>query len=335
MTGETIQLDRAPGGGMNQVLAAELIASRLRSTRVDARDGGATVELDAARIAVAADTFMVDPILFDGGDIGRLAVCGIVNDLAVRGSVPRCLTLSLAIEQGLPVADLTHVLDSVCEVAAEVDVEVLAGDTRVLYRGEVDRLMIAAAGVGELSRPTELGSDCVRPGDAIIATGWLGNHGIHVLSRRESLECGVLSDCAPLDGLIWNVLEDYEQQVHHMCTLSRGGLGAALAEVACAAGLSIEVDEHRLPVQRETGIVARRLGVDPLHVAGEGCICMFVEDAAAAEILELIRWQPQARAAQIVGTVREDSDGTVAMVCLDGDRATVALQRRVEPPRLR
>ena len=323
MTGETIQLDQ--GGDMSEVVIADLIATHLGPVRAAGEAGMATLELDVARVALTADSFALDPLFFGNGDIGRLAVCRTVNELAAVGSIPRYITLSLLIEQGLPMTDLALVLDSVRDAAGETGVEVIAGRSRVMRGGTIDRLLLSAVGVGELGDAFDLRVPRVRPGDAVIATGWLGNHGVHVHLLRAGLEgerC-VLSDCAPLDGLLWNVLEDYAACVRCVRVLTRGGLGAALNELADTAGVSIEVQEHRLPVQRETRLAAERLGVDPLYMASEGSLCMFVEGAAAFDVLELIRWQPQGRNAQIIGTVRERAASAVTMVSPGGGEAVV------------
>jgi hydrogenase expression/formation protein HypE len=337
MTGALIQLDHGTGGGMSQELIAELIAPRLGAVHSGRMEDSAVLELDFNRIAVTTDSFVIDPIFFGNGDIGKLAVCGTVNDLAVSGAVPRYLTLSLVLEEGFPIADLERVLDSVREAAAAARVEVVAGDTKVVRAGEVDKLFINTAGVGVFEREVELGVRRVAHGDAVIVTSWLGNHSIHILSIREGLgfEERVLSDCAPLDGLVWNVMEEYAPQVHCMRDITRGGLGTVLNELADAAGVSIQIEEGRLPIQHETAMAADMLGVNPLYLANEGNICMLVAAEAATEVLELLRWHPHGRAAQIVGTVRESAKGRpVTMVRSDGAETVVELLYGAELPRL-
>ncbi|MGH2854709.1 MAG: hydrogenase expression/formation protein HypE [Solirubrobacteraceae bacterium] len=336
-----IQLDHGTGGGMSQELIAELIAPRLGAVHAGAMEDSAVLNLDSRRIALSTDSFVVDPIFFGNGDIGKLAVCGTVNDLAVSGAVPRYLTLSLVLEEGFPIADLERVLDSVREAAAAARVEVVAGDTKVVRAGEVDKLFINTAGVGVFDREVELGVGRVAPGDAVIVTGWLGNHSIHILSLREGLgfEERVLSDCAPLDGMVWNVLEEYAPQVHCMRDITRGGLGTVLNELAGGAGVSIQIEECQLPIQRETAMAADMLGVDPLYLANEGNICMFVAEEAATEILELVRWHPHGRAAQVVGAVceragRAAAGNPVRMVRADGAETVVELLYGAELPRL-
>lgn len=327
MTGETIQLDHGVGGGMSHELQAELIAPRLAPARAEAMDDGVVLALDASRIVVRSATFAADPIFFGGGDVGRLAVCATVNQLAVRGAVPRYLRLSLVLEQGLAICDLARVVDSVREAALEAGVEVLAGETRVVRGGALDKLRIETTGVGELMQPLELGVGRVRAGDAVIATGWLADHGVRVMSLRAGLDVeGCLpSGCAPLDGLIWNALEDYAPQVHCMREIGCGGLGGILNEIALEAGVAIGLEAHRLPVRRQTRLAAARLGLDPLHLASEGSICMFVEGAAAFDVLELLRWQPQGHAARIVGAVRErrGSAGDAVTIVSPGGGETV------------
>jgi hydrogenase expression/formation protein HypE len=342
MSGEVIQLDHGTGGGMSQELIAELIAPRLGAVHSGRMEDSAVLELDCRRIALSTDSFVVDPIFFGNGDIGKLAVCGTVNDLAVSGAVPRWLTLSLVLEEGFPLADLERVLDSVREAATAACVEVVAGDTKVVRAGEVDKLFINTAGVGVFEREVELGVSRVGPGDAVIVTSWLGNHSVHILSIREGLgfEERVLSDCAPLDGLVWSVLEEYAPQVHCMRDITRGGLGTVLNELADGAGVSIRIEERRLPIQHETAMAADMLGLNPLYLANEGNVCMVVAEEAAAEILELVRWHPYGRAAQIVGAVRESGSGSakngspVTMVRSDGAEAVVELLYGAELPRL-
>ncbi|HWX44290.1 MAG TPA: hydrogenase expression/formation protein HypE [Solirubrobacteraceae bacterium] len=336
MTGAVIQLDHGTGGGMSQELIGELIAPRLGAVHSGRMEDSAVLELDSRRIAVTTDSFVVDPIFFGNGDIGKLAVCGTVNDLAVAGAVPRYLTLSLVLEEGFPIADLERILDSVRDAAAAARVEVVAGDTKVVRAGEVDKLFINTAGVGVFEREIELGVGRIVPGDTVIVTGWLGNHSIHILSLREGLgfEERVLSDCAPLDGLVGSVLEEHAPWVRCMRDITRGGLGTVLNELAEGAGVSIQIEERSLPIQRETAMAADMLGVNPLYLANEGNICMFVAPEAAEAVLELVRTHPHGDAAQIVGAVRERVGSPVTMVGADGGEAVVELLYGAELPRL-
>jgi hydrogenase expression/formation protein HypE len=327
MTGEGIELDCGTSGARSQQLIADLVAPGL-GTSCDAPLGDAVaLELDVARIVVSSGAFVVDPLFFGNGDIGRLAICGAVNDLAVGGATPSCVALSFVIEQGFPATDLARVLDSVRATALEGDVEIVAADAQVVRRGEVDKLFINTTGIGELVHGLDLDLQRVGPGDVVIVTGPLGEHGAHLLALREDRELAarVLSDCAPLGGLVWNVLEDYAPQVHCLRDLARGGLASVLGELADTAGVSIEVEEHRLPVGPETRLLAQRLEVDPLDLPSAGAICMVVEREAATEVLELVRWQPQGGSARIVGSVRERADRAVTLVRPGGGTALAPL----------
>jgi hydrogenase expression/formation protein HypE len=331
-----IQLDHGTGGGMSQELIAELIAPRLGETHHGHMEDSAVLGLESARIAVTTDSFVIDPIFFGGGDIGKLAVCGTVNDLAVSGAIPRFLTLALVLEEGFPIADLERILDSVRVAATNSEVAIVAGDTKVVRGGEIDKIFINTTGIGELHHKGELGMRQVRPGDAVIVTGWLGNHSIHILSLREGLgyEERIKSDCAGLDGLVWNLLEEHPHDVRCMRDVTRGGLGTVLNEVADGAGVSVLIDQSRLPIQHETAMAADMLGVNPLYLANEGCLCLFVDGAYAQEVLETVHLQPHGRAAQIVGAVRERDDSAVAMRRDDGSESIVEVLYGAELPRL-
>ncbi len=294
------------------------------------------LDIDARRIAMTTDSFVVDPIFFGNGDIGKLAVCGTVNDLAVSGAVPRYLTLALVLEEGFPIRGLERVLDSVREAATEADVAIVAGDTKVVRAGEVDRIFINTAGVGEIKRDLQLGMAQVSPGDAVIVTGQLGNHSIHILSLREGLgfEQRIGSDCAPLNGMVDALLDAHGQDVHCMRDITRGGLGTVLNEMAEGAEASIWIDQERLPILHETAMAADMLGVNPMYLANEGNLCVFVDGAAAPAALETLRAHPYGQAAEIVGVVGERSDPPVALRQPDGTQSTIELLRGAELPRL-
>jgi hydrogenase expression/formation protein HypE len=331
-----IELDHGTGGGMSQELIGELIAPRLGSVHHGVMEDSAVLPIDSRHIAITTDSFVIDPIFFGNGDIGKLAVCGTINDLAVSGAMPRYLTLALVLEEGFPIADLERVLDSVRETATQAGVAIVAGDTKVVRAGEIDKLFINTAGVGEVHDGLELGMRRVAPGDTVIVTSWLGNHSIHILSIREGLgfDGRILSDCAPLDGLVWNVLEEHPGQVHCMRDITRGGLGTVLNEMADGAGVSIAIEHERLPIQSETAMAADMLGVNPMYLANEGCLCLFVEGAGAEEMLETLHLHPNGRAARIVGSVGERGERAVTLREGDGSESAVEVLYGAELPRL-
>lgn len=337
MSGEgLIELDHGTGGGMSQELIGELIAPRLGSAHAGRMEDSAVLAIETGRIAVTTDSFVIDPIFFGNGDIGKLAVCGTVNDLAVAGAEPRYITLALVLEEGFPLVHLERVLDSVREAALAAEVAIVAGDTKVVRGGEIDKIFINTTGVGEVADGVELGMSRVRAGDAVIVTSFLGNHSIHILSIREGLgfEQRILSDCAPLGGLVWNLLEEHGEHVRCMRDITRGGLGTVLNEVADGAGVSIMLDEQQLPIQHETAMAADMLGVNPLYLANEGCLALFVDGAFAQEIAETVRLHPYGRAAQVVGEVRERGASAVRMRDGEGEETAIEVLYGAELPRL-
>ncbi len=336
MTRGLIELDHGTGGGMSQELIGELIAPRLGAVHSGRMEDSAVLSIESDRIAMTTDSFVVDPIFFGGGDIGKIAVCGTVNDLAVSGAIPRFLTLALVLEEGFPIADLERILDSVREAASEAEVAIVAGDTKVVRGGEIDKIFINTAGVGELPGGIALGMSRIAAGDALIVTSWLGNHSIHILSLREGLgfEERIRSDCAPLNGLVWNLLEEHPDEVRCMRDITRGGLGTVLNEMADAGGVSIALEQDKLPIQHETAMAADMLGVNPMYLANEGNLCLFVDGTHAQEILETVRLHPYGRAAEIVGTVRERGGRPVALHHDDGTETTVEVLYGAELPRL-
>lgn len=332
-----VELDHGTGGALSQELIGGLIAPRLGAVHEGKMEDSAVLPIAADRIAMTTDSFVVDPIFFGNGDIGKIAVCGTVNDLAVSGATPRFLTLALVIEEGFPIRGLERILDSVRGAAEEAGVTIVAGDTKVVRAGEVDRIFINTAGVGEFTRAdADFGLHRVKPGDAIIVTGQLGNHSIHILSLREGLgfDQRIGSDCAPLNGLVDTILDPHLADVHCMRDITRGGLGTVLNEMADGAGVSIWVDEERLPILHETAMAADMLGVNPMYLANEGNLCLVVDGEKAEAILERIRSHEYGSDAEIVGVVGERDDPPVTLRAPDGTHSTIELLRGAELPRL-
>lgn len=333
---ETIELDHGTGGGMSRELIEGLIAPRLGDVHHGRMEDSALLDVESGRIAMTTDSFVIDPIFFGNGDIGKLAVCGTVNDLAVSGATPRFLTLALVLEEGFPLADLEQVLDSVRGAAEAAGVAIVAGDTKVVRGGEIDKIFINTTGVGELSGDVELGMAQVGAGDAVIVSGYLGNHSIHILSMREGLgfEERIPSDCAPLTELVRAALGEDPGRVHCIRDVTRGGLGTVLNEVAGDAGVSMRIRRERLPIQHETAMAADMLGVNPLYLANEGCLCLFADGDAAPEVLAALRAHPNGAAAEVVGEVVERGESAVWMRNGDGTDTVVEILYGAELPRL-
>jgi len=272
------------------------------------------LELDGARLAFTTDTFVVSPLFFPGGDIGRLAVFGTVNDLAMAGAKPVWLSAAFILEEGLPMETLCRVVASMREAAEEVGVEIVTGDTKVVDRGKGDGIFINTAGVGRVPPGVEISPARVAPGDAVILSGDLGRHGIAVMSVREGLrfEGAPESDCASLSGLV-EALVDAGSDLHCLRDLTRGGLAAALCEIADHARVGIELDEASISVAEPVAGACELLGLDPLYVANEGRLAAIVPAEAAERTLEIMRSHPVASEAAIIGTVSDARPGTVEL----------------------
>ncbi|WLQ35071.1 AIR synthase-related protein [Streptomyces castrisilvae] len=259
-------------------------------------------------LVVRVGTYVVDPPFFGNGDIGRVAVCGAVNDLAATGADPRHLALGIVLEAGLPL-DLVHRLTaSVRDAAAEARVTVAAVDTQVVRAGEADRVYVTATAFGEREGP-ELGPDRVRPGDRVVVTAPLGNHAAHLVSLRDGLgyEHHVPSDCAPLAGLLRTVRAD----LHHARPVANGGLAEVLRRTAAARGLTLRVDEAALPVRYEARVALATRGLAPLDAACAGCLCLFVPPERTDPVLAALRAHPRGRHATVIGEVTADPTGDV------------------------
>ena len=330
----TVQL--AHGGGGR--LMRQLIESTFRPAfgpRGEPPHDSAVVEIDGVRLAFTTDTFVVRPLFFPGGDIGRLAVCGTVNDLAMAGARPLYLSAGFVLEEGLPLETLRRIVDSMHEESRGVGVQIVTGDTKVVDRGKGDGIFINTAGIGQVPRGVEISPRRVVPGDAILVSGDLGRHGMAVMSVREGLGFSgdLASDCAPLAGLVEAMLA-VGDGIHCLRDLTRGGLAAALCEIAEDAQVGIEVDEAAVPVSGPVSAACELLGLDPLYVANEGRLVAMVAAEAAEQVLEILRRHPAAHGPAIIGHVLAEHPGTVEMRGLLGGGRILDLLSGEQMPRI-
>jgi hydrogenase expression/formation protein HypE len=332
---QEIVLDHGTGAKLSRELV-EHISKILGDTYIGEMEDSAVLEIRTGRIAVTTDSFVVTPLFFGNGDIGKVAVCGTVNDLSVSGARPLYMTLSLILETGFPMTSLTRVIESVRDAAREANIKIVAGDTKVVGKGEADQIFINTAGVGVMERTT-LSIQKVKPGHKIILSGQIGNHSIHLLSVREGLgfEKRVKSDCAPLNGLIDSVLNSVpEGAVVSMRDVTRGGLCAVLHECARASQCSISVSRDLLPVLPESVMAADMLGINLIHLANEGCLCLFVEEEWTDKVLAVLREHRYGRNAVLIGEVGERTSPEVIMIEPDGSRNQLEELYGAELPRL-
>ena len=306
---DIITLDYGSGGKKTAALIDEIIVPELGTAALNSLGDGAVLE---GGLAFSTDSFVVSPLFFPGGDIGKLSVCGTVNDLAMCGAEPKYLSLALIIEEGLPAEDLRRVVASIKSAAEAAGVQVVTGDTKVVERGRGDGLYINTAGIGLVKYPG-LGPDKMRPGDAVLLSGTAGDHGAAVMLARDGLMEGeIRSDCAALNGLAFALL-DSGAQVRVLRDPTRGGVATTLCEFAESAKLGIELDEAAIPVRRDVSAACALLGLDPLYCANEGKMLAVVapEDAQAA--LAALRSRPEGENAAIIGRVTVERPGRVAL----------------------
>ena len=332
----------AHGGGGQ--LTAELIrqvvlpalgpACRQEPTRLT---DSAQVGLAGGPVVFTTDSYVVKPLEFPGGDIGKLAVCGTINDLAVAGAQPRAISLALVLEEGLEIELLRRVLVSAGRAAHDAGVTIATGDTKVVERGAADGMVINTAGVGTLLKGAEVGFDRIAPGDRIIITGPLGEHGMAVMSRREGLgiSADLASDCAAIHELSAALVGELGPAVHFMRDPTRGGLAATLAELADAAGCDIEIAETAIPVNPTAQAVAEMLGLDLLAAANEGKLLAVIAPEAAERAVSVLAAFPLARRAAVIGQVTRRSDyPLVEMLTRAAGRRVVQMPYGEELPRI-
>jgi len=317
MTEANVLLDHGSGGLLSNQLIENVIVAGLGDAHAGSLEDSTLLQLSGTTVAMTTDSFIVEPIFFSGGDIGKLAVCGTVNDLAVSGATPRFLTLALVLEEGFPLEDLRRVIDSIREAATEAGVRVVAGDTKVLGKGDLDRIVINTTGLGVVEHavaPPTLKRIAI--GDRIVVSGPVGNHGVQILSRREGLgfEASVVSDCAPLGEMIRLARNAVGDAIHCMRDLTRGGLAGILNEIASNRGVSIDLDGQVIPVQHETRMACSMLGISPMYLANEGCVAFFVRPDACEQLLVALLDTKYGKGAVQIGTVVDRKEGAAPVV---------------------
>ena len=319
---EEILLGHGSGGKLSAQLIERLFVPAFRNPLLDALDDQAILTVEASRLAFTTDSYVVTPIFFPGGDIGELAVNGTVNDLAVGGAQPLALSLAFILEEGLPLADLRRVVESARQAAERAGVRIVTGDTKVVGRGSGDKIFVNTSGIGIVPPGVDLSSRNVRPGDVVLLSGPIGDHGVAILSQREGLTFAgeIASDTAPLHELVAAALAA-SPRIHAMRDPTRGGVAATLVEIASRQRVGIEVDERAIPVRDVVRGACEILGLDPLLVANEGKLVAFVPARDASAVLGAMRAHPLGRDAVRIGHVTDEHPGTVLLrTPIGGDR---------------
>jgi hydrogenase expression/formation protein HypE len=311
---ERITMSHGAGGKATQTLIEAVFLDAFRNPLLEPLEDAASLSVAGARLALTTDSYVVSPLFFPGGNIGDLAVNGTVNDLSVSGATPLYLTAGFILEEGFPVADLQRVVASMQSAALAAGVSIITGDTKVVQRGKADGCYINTAGVGVLSRALALGVAHARPGDAIIVSGPIGDHGITIMLARGELdiEADVCSDTAPLNGLIASLLAAVPG-VRAMRDATRGGVATILNEIAKAADVGVLVTEDAIPVRAEVRGASELLGIDPMYVACEGRLVAVVPGDSAEAAIRAMREHPLGAESAVIGEVVADQPGLVRL----------------------
>lgn len=329
---EIITLDYGSGGKKTSRLIEDMLLPAFDNSALSQLNDGAIVE-GGAKLVFSTDSFVVDPIFFPGGDIGKLSVCGTVNDVAVCGGEAKYLSLSFIIEEGMSVSELEKIVQSIAKTCQKAGVAVVTGDTKVVERGRGDKIYINTAGVGIL-RHEGLSPASIKCGDKVIVSGTVGDHGTAVmLSRSGMMEGEILSDCAPLNGLCEDILSSGEA-VRVLRDPTRGGVATTLNEFVEGTNLSIALSEELIPVKDQVRAACDMLGLDPMYCANEGKLLAVVNEESAERVLEIMRSHEYGRDAAIIGSVTEDFAGKVYMNTAFGGKRILQKLTGAQLPRI-
>ena len=311
MENDYVTLAHGSGGKQTAELIQKVFSAHFSNPEFTA-DDAAVLEVGTGSIAVSTDGFIVSPYRFPGGDIGKLSICGTVNDLACMGAKPLYLTCAFVLEEGFPLSELEKIAASMEKTAEEAGVRIVAGDTKVAGKGQVDRIFITTTGIGRLTDGFRTSGAFAKPGDVILVTGDIGRHGTTILLEREELgiTADICSDCAPL----WHTVEamiETTRDIHVIRDATRGGVGTVLYEIAAESGVGVSIDAESLPVQESVRGVCGMLGIDPLYLANEGTMVVIAPEEEAEGLLETLHRGPYSAGAAVIGRITEENAGMV------------------------
>jgi hydrogenase expression/formation protein HypE len=330
-----ILLDHGSGGKISHQLIADIMLPVFDNSILSQLNDGAIFELEGKRLAFSTDSYVVDPIFFPGGNIGDLAINGTVNDLAMCGATPLYLSIGLIIEEGFPLADVEKIIKSMGIAAQTAGVQVVTGDTKVVPKGAADKIFINSSGIGVIPGHVGIASHNARPGDQIILSGTMADHGICILTQREAMtfHTVIRSDTAPLNCMVSSMLS-VSKDIHVLRDPTRGGVGTALNEIAEKSNVGIRIEEQKMPVKNEVAGICELLGFDPIYIANEGKLLAFVGPDDAQIVLEAIREDSSGKDACIIGEVVDQHPGKVFMKTGIGGSRIVDMLTGEQLPRI-
>ncbi len=335
MKSEKILLDHGSGGKIANNMVSELILPAFDNPFLAKLNDSAVMEVGGSRISFSTDSYVVDPIFFPGGDIGELAINGTVNDIAMAGATPLYLSVGLIMEEGFPAEDLSRILESMGRAAREAGVQVVTGDTKVVPKGKADKIFINTSGFGLVAEGVVIEGANARPGDKVIVSGTIADHGMTILTQREGMafDSGIQSDSAPLNHMIREMMA-VSKKIHVLRDPTRGGLGTTLNEIAGQSNMGIRIREDRIPVKGEVAGVCELLGFDPLYVANEGKLIAVVAEEDAEAVLSVMKANAYGKDAVVVGEVTAENPGGVVMETRIGGTRIVDMLTGEQLPRI-
>lgn len=336
MADKTILLDHGSGGLASQQLIADLFLKHLDNKTLHSLEDSAILQNRRGRLAFTTDSYVVDPIFFPGGDIGKLAVHGTINDLAMRGATPYCLSLGLILEEGFAFAELERIIISIAASCREAGVPVVTGDTKVVPRGKGDKIFINTSGIGFVAKDIDISAKNAREGDAVLLSGTMGDHGITIMTRRAGIavQGDLRSDTMPLHNLVTALLAELPGDVHTLRDPTRGGVATTLNEVAAGSGLSIELADEALPIRPQVRAACELLGLEPLYLANEGKCLAIVSGDRAEKALEVMRATKEGKDAAIIGRLVAGRAGRVIINTPVGGARVVSPLHGMPLPRI-
>jgi hydrogenase expression/formation protein HypE len=335
MKKDKILLDHGSGGKISHSLTAEIMLPAFDNPILSRLDDGAIFNLGENRLAFSTDSYVVDPVFFPGGNIGDLAINGTVNDVAMCGATPVYLSAALIIEEGFPMADLKIILRDMAAAAEKAGVKVVTGDTKVVPKGSADKIFINTSGVGIINEGVDIASKRACPGDKIIISGSIAEHGVTVLTQREgmSFASSIKSDTAPLNNMV-RLMLSASRNIHVLRDPTRGGVGTALNEIALSSKTGIRIYENKIPVKDEVAGLCELLGFDPLYIANEGKLLAFVSPEDAQTVLSAMKEDEFGKDSCIIGEVVDDLPGKVFMQTSIGGSRIVDMLTGEQLPRI-
>jgi len=303
---DKIMLGHGGGGRLSQQLTSELFLKYFGNPVLNTLEDAAVLMLPQRKIAFTTDSYVVTPRFFPGGNIGKLAVCGTVNDLAMRGGEPLFLSVGFILEEGFSLTELEEIVQTMAEAAAAAGVQIVTGDTKVVGKGAADGVFINTAGIGVIDETLQISVSNAQPGDKVIISGTIGDHGMTILSLREGLsfKADLRSDCAPLNGLV-KALSRFEQNIHVLRDPTRGGVASTLNEIAASSNVGMIINETSLPFKPQVKASCGNMGLDPLHLANEGKLIAVVANSVADEVLQVLRSHEYGKDACVIGEVTD------------------------------